>query len=73
MIERLNLKGFKSHEDSEIIFSPGLNIFLGEVGAGKTSVLEAISFALFGRCAGNVTQNELVRRGVEKKVERLNR
>ncbi len=66
MIERLVLKNFKSHEHSEIEFNPGLNIFLGEVGAGKTSVLEAISFALFGRYAGSVTHNELIRRGSEK-------
>ncbi|MDH5266265.1 MAG: SMC family ATPase [Candidatus Bathyarchaeota archaeon] len=66
MIERLVLKDFKSHEDSDIEFYPSLNVFLGEVGAGKTSILEAISFALFGRYAGNVNSNELIRRGAEK-------
>ena len=66
MIERLVLKDFKSHEDSDIEFYPSLNVFLGEVGAGKTSILEAISFALFGRYAGNVNNNELIRRGAEK-------
>lgn len=66
MIERLVLENFKSHEVSEIEFNRGLNVFLGEVGAGKTSVLEAISFALFGRYAGNVTQSQLIRRGAEK-------
>jgi len=66
MIERVVLKDFKSHENSDINFYPSLNVFLGEVGAGKTSVLEAISFALFGRYAGNVTNNELIRRGAEK-------
>ena len=66
MIERLVLKNFKSHGDSEIEFNPGLNIFLGEVGAGKTSILEAVSFALFGRYVGSVTHSELIRRGSEK-------
>ena len=66
MIERLVLKNFKSHGDSEIEFNPGLNVFLGEVGAGKTSILEAISFALFGRYVGSVTHSELIRRGSEK-------
>jgi len=63
LIERLTLSEFKSHGNSNIEFNPGLNIFLGEVGAGKTSVLEAISFALFGRYAENVTKNEVIRRG----------
>ncbi len=66
MIERLILKGFKSHEDSNIEFNQGLNIFLGEVGAGKTSIFEAVSFALFGRYAGSINQSGLIRRGAEK-------
>jgi exonuclease SbcC len=66
MIERLLLKNFKSHRDSNIAFSSGLNIFLGEVGAGKTSILEGISFALFGKIAANITRTELIRRGSKK-------
>jgi exonuclease SbcC len=65
VIERLVLKDFKSHEDSDIEFNQGLNIFLGEVGAGKTSIFEAISFALFGRYAGSIHQGGLIRRGAE--------
>lgn len=65
MIERLVLKDFKSHEASDIAFHSGLNIFLGEVGAGKTSIFEAVSFVLFGRYAGSTTQRGLIRRGAE--------
>lgn len=65
MIERLVLKDFKSHAASDIAFTSGLNIFLGEVGAGKTSIFEAVSFALFGRYAGSTTQRGLIRRGAE--------
>jgi exonuclease SbcC len=72
MLERVVLKDFKSHKESDINFHAGLNVFLGEVGAGKTSVLEAISFALFGKYAGSVTQNELIRRGAEKAEVLLN-
>jgi exonuclease SbcC len=66
VIEKVRMKNFRSHEDSEIELTPGLNIFLGEVGAGKTSILEAISFGLFGRYAGSVNQSGLIRRGTEK-------
>ena len=41
MIDRLILTDFKSHKNSDIEFNKGLNIFLGEVGAGKTSIFEA--------------------------------
>ncbi|MCW4038184.1 MAG: SMC family ATPase [Candidatus Bathyarchaeota archaeon] len=66
MIERVILKDFKSHEVSDVAFNSGLNIFLGEVGAGKTSIFEAVSFALFGRYAGSTNQGGLIRRGAEK-------
>ena len=63
MIESLLLRDFRSHDDSKVNFCPGLNIFLGEVGAGKTSILEAVSFALFGKYSSSLSQNELIRRG----------
>ena len=66
MIVELNIGNFKSHKNSIINFYPSLNIFLGEVGAGKTSILEAISFTLFGRCAGNVLKSDLIRRGAKR-------
>jgi exonuclease SbcC len=66
MFEKVILKNFKSHIESKVEFNPGLNVFLGEVGAGKSSILEALSFALFGKYAGNVTHEELIRRGTKK-------
>ena len=63
MIESLLVSDFRSHNDSKVDFCPGLNIFLGEVGAGKTSILEAVSFALFGKYSSGLSQSELIRRG----------
>ncbi len=48
MITRLKLANWKSHLNSEYAFSKGTNILVGPMGAGKTSVLQAISYALFG-------------------------
>ena len=63
MLENLCINNFRSYEKSEIILHPGLNVFLGEVGAGKTSILEALSFSLFGKLSTNMTQTELIKRG----------
>ncbi len=52
MITRLRLKNWKSHIDSELRFSPGVNALVGIVGSGKTSIMQAISFALFGTFGG---------------------
>ncbi len=48
MIDRLSVKNWKSHESTELEFSPGTNALLGIMGSGKTSLIQAISFALFG-------------------------
>ncbi len=52
MITRLRLKNWKSHIDSELRFSQGVNVLVGIVGSGKTSIMQAISFALFGTFSG---------------------
>ncbi len=36
MLENLRVNNFRSHEKTEINLHSGLNVFLGEVGAGKT-------------------------------------
>ncbi|MGC9517946.1 MAG: AAA family ATPase [Methanomicrobiales archaeon] len=47
IIESIRLENFKSHEYTDIEFNPGISIIMGENGAGKSSILEAVSFALF--------------------------
>ena len=44
---RLKLNNFKSHENTVINFERGISVIVGENGAGKSTILEAISFALF--------------------------
>ncbi|NIM47368.1 MAG: AAA family ATPase [Candidatus Aenigmarchaeota archaeon] len=48
MITKIKLKNWRSHLDTEINFSEGTNCFVGPMGSGKTSVIDAICFALFG-------------------------
>lgn len=48
MIRKLVLKNWKCHLNSSFEFALGTNALLGVMGAGKSSVLDAISFALFG-------------------------
>ena len=44
---RLRLNNFKSHQNTSIDFNKGISVIVGENGAGKSTILEAISFALF--------------------------
>ncbi len=48
MITKVRLKNWRSHLDSEFNFSSGTNALIGIMGSGKTSVMDAICFALFG-------------------------
>ena len=47
IFKRLKLFNFKSHEETVIPFEKGISVIVGENGAGKSTILEAISFALF--------------------------
>jgi DNA replication and repair protein RecF len=58
---RLELTAFRNLEDSTLSFSPGVNIFFGENGQGKSNLLESI--CLLGRLRSFRTSSlgELVR------------
>ena len=48
MITKIKLVNWKTHKQSELEFSEGTNVIVGINGAGKSSIMDAISFALFG-------------------------
>ncbi|WP_409200980.1 AAA family ATPase [Methanobrevibacter sp. DSM 116169] len=66
IFNKLTLKNFKSYEDTEIDFNRGISVVVGENGAGKSSILEAISFALFKQHTGKKIE-DLVRSGSQDK------
>ncbi|NHI88154.1 MAG: ATP-binding cassette domain-containing protein [Candidatus Thorarchaeota archaeon] len=47
MIRKLRMTDFKVFQDQEFDFSPGTTAIVGPNGSGKTTILEAIEFALF--------------------------
>ena len=70
IFQRLELKNFKSHEDTVLNFDKGITLIVGGNGAGKSSILEAITFALFTHSEVK-TQSQLVRtnKGITGKTE----
>jgi DNA replication and repair protein RecF len=62
-ITRLSLTNFRCYGDAVIAPGPQFNILTGENGAGKTNVLEAISFLTPGRGLRAVPLSEIARQG----------
>lgn len=63
MIKSLYIKNFALIKREQISFSRGLNIIMGETGAGKSMIISALEILLGGRAISN-----LVRRGEKKAV-----
>ena len=49
MITSIELGDFLSHSSTELKFENGVTVFVGDNGAGKSSIIDAITFALFGQ------------------------
>lgn len=63
LLRYLKLENIRSYTNDVIQFSPGSSLLLGDIGAGKTSVLLGIEFALFGLIKGDVSGATLLRHG----------
>ncbi len=61
IVERLRLNNFRSYREAEVTLSPGVTLFEGDIGSGKSSLLFAVEFALFG--LADVPGDHLLRAG----------
>jgi DNA replication and repair protein RecF len=64
-VTRLRLRNFRSYEDAEVAFGPGLTVVAGRNGAGKTNLLEALYFACTARSCRTANEREVVRFGAD--------
>jgi DNA repair protein SbcC/Rad50 len=63
-VTRVELDNIKSHAHSVYTFSRGTTAITGENGAGKTTILEAIAWALFDTL--EYSKEDFLRRGAKK-------
>ena len=65
MIRNVELVNFLSHSDTKLEFDSGATVFVGENGAGKSSIIDAITFSLFGEHTRKNNKG-LIRRGANQ-------
>ncbi len=66
IIKSIKLKNIRSYRDTtEIEIPEGKTLFLGDIGSGKSTILQAIEFALFGTgtSSESIKASSLLRRG----------
>jgi exonuclease SbcC len=65
MITSVELSNFISHNSTHLGLENGVTVFVGPNGAGKSSVIDAITFGLFGEHTRK-SNRSLIRRGTSK-------
>ena len=63
--ERLRLRNFKPYADADLTLRDGVTVIHGLNGSGKSSLLEACFFALYGARALDDTLDEIVTTGAD--------
>jgi exonuclease SbcC len=58
-LKSLKLENFRQHEDSLIEFSDGITIINGTNGSGKSTILEAITWAIYGTDAARGNKDSI--------------
>lgn len=70
MIREVKLENWRSHAETSIELSGGVNGLIGNMGSGKSSVLEAVTFALYGTTSSlnsrEIQLDDVLRRTPEK-------
>ncbi len=72
-LEKVHIKNYKAIEDLDIDLKPGVNLLIGDNGAGKTSILEGIAVALGGMFVNvaGVSARNIVKEDVRLKIKPL--
>lgn len=71
MITSIELGDFLAHQNTKLEFENGVTVFVGHNGAGKSSIIDAITFALFGQHTRKSNKG-LIKRGAIQGFAKVN-
>lgn len=64
-LQRLSLLNFKNYEEASLAFSPTINAFTGNNGAGKTNLLDAIHYLSLCKSYFNPIDSQQIKQGTD--------
>ena len=70
MIHSIELIDFLAHHDTKLDFSNDATVFVGQNGAGKSSIIDAITYSLIGAHTRK-NNKSLIRRGANKSLVKV--
>ena len=68
---RIALQNFKCYADADLRLNPGVTVIHGVNGSGKSSLLEAAFFSLYGARALDATLSDIVTTGADETIVEL--
>ena len=72
LLNSIQLKNIRSYESQKIDFPTGSTLLAGDIGSGKSTILLAIEFALFGVKRKHLSGSSLLRHGKKEGEVELN-
>jgi len=52
VVEKITIKNFQSHEETELQFSSGVNVIVGSSDSGKSAILRALKWVVQNKPSG---------------------
>ncbi|MBI2172580.1 MAG: AAA family ATPase [Candidatus Aenigmarchaeota archaeon] len=65
MLKSVSLRNIRSYTDEKIDFPEKATLLSGDIGSGKSTILMAVDFALFGLKKGELQGSEMLRHGAD--------
>jgi DNA replication and repair protein RecF len=64
-LDQLHLLFFKNYDEASLVFSPGINCFIGDNGSGKTNLLDAINYLALTKSAFASADAQSIKQGAD--------
>ncbi len=65
-LQSITLRNIRSYTHATVDFPTGIVMLSGDIGSGKSTILLAVEFALFGVLRGELSGNALLRNGTQE-------